>query len=94
MYNMHYTEMMRLYNGGYRPNQTQQYPGIFNNNTQEPNMFNMPMPNPPPNFSHANVAQFGSAPQQFYGQSFPQPNCQNNPNNGNPNNNQWNNRKQ
>ena len=62
-----------------------------------PNTF---MPTPPPNFSHTNVAQFGSIPQPFYGQSVPQQPFQNYPNN--PNNlnnlnnpgNQWNNKKQ
>jgi hypothetical protein len=73
--------MMRLCNGGYQPPQTQQ-PGIFGNNMQPP-AFNMPMP--PANFPHNNVAQFGSTPQQFYGQSCPPPNYPSYPN-SNPNN--------
>ena len=88
MYNRHYNEMMRLYNGEVQPNQRmqnniqsqpqsqsqqQQGPGIF---PSQPGQFGFgTFPTPPPNFSHQNIAQFGSNPNntQFFGQSCPPP---------------------
>ena len=80
--------MMQMYNGptnNYQPqfgtNQPPLFPtnppnnvSLFGNMPPQPqNSFTNP-PIPPPNFSHQNVAQFGSTsqPQQFYGQSHSQ----------------------
>lgn len=57
--------MMHLYNGSFNPNPHQNMPSSFPPTSQ---------PMPPPNFSHANIANFGSSaqPQQpFYGQTVP-----------------------
>ena len=65
MYNMHYSQMMHLYNGTFNPNPSQNIPyPPFPPATQ---------PTPPQNFSHANIANFGSSsqPQPFYGQTAP-----------------------
>ncbi len=62
---MHYSQMMHLYNGNFNPNPNHQFPNNFPQTNQL---------NPPQNFSHSNVANFGSSsqPQQpFYGQTYP-----------------------
>ena len=77
-----------LFGNGPAQNQPNQQPSLFGNMPAQ-NQLNMPVP--PPNFSHNNVAQFGSAqqPQPFYGQSFPPNMYQGNPNwNGGQNPNQ------
>ena len=50
----------------------QNQPSFFGNMQSQPQFSFPPMPTPPSNFSHQNIAQFGSScqPQQFIGQNI------------------------
>ena len=70
--------MVQLYGGNnnYQASLTpaqQNAPSFFGNSMQSQTPFNLPTnPPPPQNFSHQNIAQFGSSTQnyQFYGQNM------------------------
>ena len=79
MYSANYNQMMQLIHGAQSIQnnpmqmQMQQHPSSLFGNMQPQPQFHFP-PMPPSNFSHQNIAQFGSSnqPQPFFGQNMHQ----------------------